>query len=126
MKDKNIGLITILHVNNYGAELQAFALQHKLNDFGYTAEIINYLYYKNPKHKATARSQPFIKLTPVQKLKEFLYPYIAQFKSIPFYKQKKKGIKSLLIFMPNSPKYRRLILVWMICIMPNFPIIFSW
>ena len=27
---KKTGIITILNVNNYGAELQAFALHHKL------------------------------------------------------------------------------------------------
>ena len=45
---KKIGIITIVHVNNYGAELQAFALQHKLNELGHDAELINYLFYKNP------------------------------------------------------------------------------
>ena len=41
---KKIGIITILNVNNYGAELQAFSLQYKLRKMGYQAEIINYLY----------------------------------------------------------------------------------
>ena len=36
-----IGIITIVNVNNYGAELQAFALQHKLSQMGHQAEIIN-------------------------------------------------------------------------------------
>lgn len=46
-----IGIITILKVNNYGAELQAYALQRVLNLLGYDAEIIDYLFYKNPQHK---------------------------------------------------------------------------
>lgn len=84
-----IGIITILQVNNYGAELQAFALQHKLNALGYDAEIINYLFYKNPKFKSTKRSQPFIKLDGKQKIKETLYPYFKKVKSLPYLKQKK-------------------------------------
>ena len=48
-----IGIITILKVNNYGAELQAYATQAVLNRMGYEAEIIDYLFYKNPKHKTT-------------------------------------------------------------------------
>ena len=48
-----IGIITILKVNNYGAELQAYATQAVLNRMGYDAEIIDYLFYKNPKHKTT-------------------------------------------------------------------------
>jgi hypothetical protein len=87
---KKIGIITILHVNNYGAELQAFALQHKLNLLGYDAEIINYLFYKNPNLKPTNKSQPFIKLGTKEKLKEFLYPYFKQVKSLPYLKQKRE------------------------------------
>ena len=53
-----IGIITILKVNNYGAELQAYATQAVLNRMGYDAEIIDYLFYKNPKHKTTRLSKP--------------------------------------------------------------------
>ena len=35
-----IGIITICKVNNYGAELQAFATQKKLEQMGHNAEII--------------------------------------------------------------------------------------
>ena len=42
---KNIGIITILKVNNYGAELQAYATQKVLQLMGYDAEIIDYLFY---------------------------------------------------------------------------------
>lgn len=54
-----IGIITILKVNNYGAELQAYATQAVLNRMGYDAEIIDYLFYKNPKHKTTRLLNPF-------------------------------------------------------------------
>lgn len=85
---KKIGIITILHVNNYGAELQAFSLQYKLKQMGYDSEIINYLFYKNPKFKSSKKSQPFIKLTLKQKAKEFLYPYYKKINTLPYKKQK--------------------------------------
>lgn len=58
-----IGIITIVKVNNYGAELQAFALQKKLELSGYDSEIIDYLYYKNWRFKDTKESRPFIPLS---------------------------------------------------------------
>lgn len=36
-----IGVVTYVKCDNYGAELQAFALQRKLNGLGYDAEVIN-------------------------------------------------------------------------------------
>jgi hypothetical protein len=87
---KKIGIITILNVNNYGAELQAFALQFYLRQLGHEVEIINYLYYKNPNFKSTKKSAPFVELKTKQKLKEFLFPYFNNVKSLPFYKDKKK------------------------------------
>lgn len=55
---KKIGIITILKCNNFGAELQAFATQNKLQQMGYDAEIIDYLYYKHPDFKYTRRAKP--------------------------------------------------------------------
>lgn len=57
-----IGIITIVKVNNYGAELQAFALQKKLELAGFQSEIIDYLYYKNWRFKDTKASRPFVAL----------------------------------------------------------------
>lgn len=57
-----IGIITIDKVNNYGAELQAFALQKKLELSGFQSEIIDYLYYKNWRFKDTKASRPFVPL----------------------------------------------------------------
>lgn len=68
---KKVGIITILKVNNYGAELQSYALQRKLNLMGYDAEIIDYLYYKHPKHKREALSKPFYHYSLKNKIKEF-------------------------------------------------------
>ena len=38
-----IGIITLHYNLNYGAVLQAFALQKKLNEMGYDAELINFV-----------------------------------------------------------------------------------
>lgn len=65
---KKIGIITIVKVNNYGAELQAFALQKKLESMGYHTEIIDYLYYKNWRFKDTKESQPFIPMSKKEKV----------------------------------------------------------
>ena len=67
---KKVGIITILKVNNYGAELQSYALQKKLNLMGYDAEIIDYLYYKHPKHKRESVSKPFYPYPLKNKVKE--------------------------------------------------------
>lgn len=48
MKDKRIGIITIHSDLNYGAALQAYALNQYLRNNGYSSEIINYV--KIPNH----------------------------------------------------------------------------
>lgn len=65
---KKIGIITIEQVNNYGAELQAFATQRALQQMGHDAEIINYCYYKDWRFKDTKMSAPFIPMTGKQKI----------------------------------------------------------
>lgn len=60
---QKVGIITIVKVANYGAELQAFATQHIINLLGYDSEIIDYVYYKNPSFHDTERSQPLIPLS---------------------------------------------------------------
>jgi polysaccharide pyruvyl transferase WcaK-like protein len=67
-----IGIITILNVNNYGAELQAFALNHKLGQLGYDSEIINYLFYKNPEYVFESKSKPIFKIKYTDKLKDYI------------------------------------------------------
>lgn len=76
-----IGIITILKVNNYGAELQAFALQRKLNAMGYDAEIIDYLYYKNKGHKRERISMPTFPFPLKKRVKEILLPIVENVKS---------------------------------------------
>jgi len=65
---KKVGIITIVKVNNYGAELQAFALQKKLELMGYQSEIIDYLYYKNWQFKDTVESRPFVLISKKEKV----------------------------------------------------------
>ncbi len=69
---KKVGIITILKCNNFGAELQAYATQKKLNLMGYDAEIIDMLYYKHPDFKKTQKSRPFVKQTTKTKIIEFI------------------------------------------------------
>ena len=77
-----VGIITIQKCNNYGADLQAFALQRKLQLMGYDAENIDYLFYKNPGFKKTRRSAPVFKLSIVNRIKEWLLPKINALKSL--------------------------------------------
>lgn len=65
-----IGIITICKVNNYGAELQAFATCKKLEQLGYDAEIIDYTYYKDWRYKDSRRSKP---LLPMNRKEMFVY-----------------------------------------------------
>lgn len=73
---KRIGIITIVKVNNYGAELQAFATQYVLHCMGYDAEIIDYLFYKNPRYIATHKSRPVFKLPIRKRMAEWMFPKI--------------------------------------------------
>lgn len=77
-----VGIITIQKCNNYGADLQAFALQRKLQLMGYEAENIDYLFYKHPEFKKTRKSRPSFKLSLVNRLKEWLLPKITKMKGL--------------------------------------------
>lgn len=48
-----IGIITIHSVNNYGAELQCCGLYRKLQEMGYEAEVINFLFGIHHNHDFT-------------------------------------------------------------------------
>ena len=71
MKKKTVGIITILKVNNYGAELQSYATQRIMNLMGYDAEIIDYLYYRNLSHIKEKCSMPFYPYPVKYRIKEF-------------------------------------------------------
>lgn len=77
-----IGIITILKVNNYGAELQAYATQQVLNNLGWDAEIIDYLFYKNPMFQKTAMAKPLFAMGYNKKIREWLYPIMTRFKEL--------------------------------------------
>lgn len=77
-----IGIITIQKCNNFGADLQAFALQKKLQLMGYDAENIDYLFYKHPRHQKTRASKPSFKLSAVNRVKEWLLPKINAVKGL--------------------------------------------
>lgn len=77
---KKIGIITIVKVNNYGAELQAYATQKVLQLMGYDAEIIDYLFYKNPRYKKTRMSRPLFPMPIKKRLTEYLFPKISYLK----------------------------------------------
>ncbi len=74
-----IGIVTILKVNNFGAELQAFALQKKLEMLGFESEVIDYLYYKHPDHIATLRSRPIVSIGFINIMKENILLWKSRF-----------------------------------------------
>jgi hypothetical protein len=77
-----IGIITILNVNNYGAELQAYALNKKLSLLGYDNEIINYLFYKNPDFIFEKKSKSIFGIKKIDFLKEFVLKNIDKYSRI--------------------------------------------
>lgn len=87
---KKIGIVTLFKVNNYGAELQAFATQHALQLMGYDAEIIDYLYFINPHHKKTKGSRPNFAMPFKLKVVVALYPWLQRYKRL---KQDKNILK---------------------------------
>lgn len=94
---KRIGIITIVKVNNYGAELQTLALQRKLSLMGYDSEIIDYLFYKNLLHKREKISRPFFSYPLKNRIKEWLLPIYENIKIIPYRKEyniRKNGFSS--------------------------------
>lgn len=78
---KKIGIITIQKCDNFGADLQAYALGAKLRSMGYDAENIDYLFYKHPQHsKSGAMEKPVLPISLVNKIKETLFPILKTIK----------------------------------------------
>lgn len=102
---KKIGIITIVKVNNYGAELQAYALQKKLNLLGYDAEIIDYLFYKNKAHIKEKISRPFYPYPIKKKIKEFLEPWYHKIRCLPYWKNKQKREKAFDLFHKKHTRF---------------------
>ena len=71
---KHVGIITIQKCNNFGSDLQAYALQRKVQMLGYDVENIDYLFYKNARHIKTRMSRPSFHVSLINRIKEFLYP----------------------------------------------------
>lgn len=71
---KHVGIITIQKCDNFGSDLQAYALQRKLQLLGYDAENIDYLFYKNRRHIKTRMSRPCFHVSLINRIKEYLYP----------------------------------------------------
>jgi hypothetical protein len=111
---KRAGIITFVRTNNYGAELQAFALQNKLKQLGYDAEIIDYLYYKNRNYKYTKEAVPDVKIDLSDRIKQFvLYRVVSPFSELVmplFISSLKRRIKRFNNFHANhvcfSKQYR--------------------
>lgn len=78
---KRIGIITIQKCDNFGADLQAYALGAKLHNMGYDAENIDYLFYKHPRHsKSGGMEKPVLPISLVNKIKERLLPVLQAIK----------------------------------------------
>ncbi len=79
---KSIGIITIQKCNNYGADLQAYALGAKLRSMGYDAENIDYLFYKNPRHQGSAMERPVLPVSIKNRIKEILLPIVTRLRGL--------------------------------------------
>lgn len=70
-----IGIITIVNVNNYGAELQAYALQHQLTLMGHQAEVIDFVFGIRTDHDFKGENLT-VPLPFKMRLKRKILPYI--------------------------------------------------
>ena len=77
-----VGIITIQKCDNFGADLQAYALGAKLRSMGYDAENIDYLFYKHPRHLGGRGERPVLPISIKNKVKEFLFPIVTRLKSL--------------------------------------------
>ena len=87
---KKIGIITIQKCDNFGADLQAYALGAKLRALGYDAENIDYLFYKHPRHQGGKGERPVFRLSLVNRVKEVLFPIVAGLKNL----KRRKAIRA--------------------------------
>ena len=79
---KRIGIITIQKCDNFGADLQAYALGAKLRSMGYDAENIDYLFYKHHRHQGGKLERPVLPISFKNRIKEFLFPIVAALKGM--------------------------------------------
>ena len=109
---KKVGIITIVNVNNYGAELQAFATFRKLQLMGYNAEIINYLYYKDWRYIDSKMSRSFNSMSIKGKIIYFAKDRVASFvlnKILPLIcKDVKQRIANFNSFHQHNTRFSKL------------------
>ena len=111
---KKIGIITILKCKNFGAELQAYATQKKLQQLGYDAEIIDYLYYKHPRFHYTKMAKTVWKRNVKTDIVEYIkYQIVGMFLDIivPVFNKKQRILDKRFDEFHNnntklSPTYR--------------------
>lgn len=102
---KKVGIITITKANNYGAELQSYALQKKLNLLGYDAEIIDYLFYKNPLFKKTKKARPVFRFSLKKKVKEIAFIRLQRLKNFFFFKNVESRNKKFYSFHKENTHF---------------------
>ena len=109
---KKVGIITIVNVNNYGAELQAFDTFRKLQLMGYNAEIINYLYYKDWRYIDSKMSRSFNSMSIKGKIIYFAKYRVASFvlnKILPLIcKDVKQRIANFNSFHQHNTRFSKL------------------
>lgn len=71
-KRSSVGIMTIFDCDNYGAELQAYALPQALRERGIEASLIDYPFYKSPRFCRTALAAPSFPLSLQNRVKEGL------------------------------------------------------
>ncbi len=98
------GIITILNINNFGAELQAFALHNKLLRLGYNNEIINYLYWRHPQAKNVKTSAPELKPSLKITLKEKILKYLDKWHKIKYKKAYNNRVNKFIEFHEKNTK----------------------
>ena len=91
MAMKKIGIITFHSAHNYGAMLQVYALQKKINEYG-KAEVIN---YRNKEIDKNYRVLRLSKKSPVAFAKSFVG-------SVLYFNKNKKRYKSFNTFMKEK------------------------
>lgn len=91
---KKVGIITYHKHNNYGAALQAYALQKKIEDMGYCVEIINYHYKRNTWSLNKLRSKG---------IKLYIMGIMGSLMRIPRYKKFSEFRKMMRL----SPRYNK-------------------
>lgn len=92
-----IGIITIVNVNNYGAELQAYALQHKLVLMGQQAEVIDFVFGICPAHDFKGETLT-VPLPLKTRLKRKVLPYIETTLDAFYPKVKRERKRRFLMF----------------------------